>query len=43
MSCFKEKTPEQQASQNINNKLQKDHERQQSEIKLLLLGAGKLK
>ena len=39
--CFKEATPEQSTNQHINKQLAKDHEKQKSEIKLLLLGAGK--
>nr|CAG4713734.1 unnamed protein product [Naegleria fowleri] len=38
--CFKEATPEQSTNQHINKQLAKDHEKQKSEIKLLLLGAG---
>ncbi|KAL9643755.1 hypothetical protein ABK040_002779 [Willaertia magna] len=40
MACFKEKTVDEQKDEKIAKKLVESHQKQQQEIKLLLLGAG---
>ena len=41
MPCFKEQSAESTKNKEINAKLTRDNQKQKSELKLLLLGAGK--
>ncbi len=43
MPCFKEQSAESNKNKEINAKLTRDNQKQKSELKLLLLGAGKFR